>query len=104
MKHSLTLRRLTEGAMIAAVYAVLTFLLWTFSSMQIQVRVSEALCILPLFTPAAVPGLSVRMGKAPAQVATRQKNHARPHAHRRPLRAQPAVCEPCCATSSAAMV
>ncbi len=52
-------RRLTEAAMIAAVYAVLTFLLWQFSSLQIQVRVSEALCILPLFTFAAVPGLTV---------------------------------------------
>ncbi len=58
-KHSITLRHLTEGAMIAAVYTVLTYLLWTFSSMQIQVRVSEALCILPLFTPAAVPGLTL---------------------------------------------
>ncbi len=59
MKHNRALRRLTEGAMIAAVYAVLAFLLWTFSSMQIQVRVSEALCVLPLFTPSAVPGLTI---------------------------------------------
>lgn len=59
MKNTRTLRRLTEGAMIAAIYAVLTFLLWQFSSLQIQVRVSEALCILPLFTPSAVPGLTV---------------------------------------------
>lgn len=59
MKNTRTLRRLTEGAMIAAIYAVLTFLLWQFSSLQIQVRVSEALCILPLFTPAAVPGLTL---------------------------------------------
>ncbi|MCH5184354.1 MAG: QueT transporter family protein [Oscillospiraceae bacterium] len=59
MKNTRTLRRLTEGAMIAAIYAVLTFLLWQFSSLQIQVRVSEALCILPLFTPSAVPGLTL---------------------------------------------
>lgn len=53
------IRRLTEGAMIAAVYAVLTLVFWQFSSLQVQVRISEALCILPLFTFAAVPGLTV---------------------------------------------
>ena len=53
------LRALTEGAMIAAIYGVLTLVFWQFSSMQIQVRVSEALCGLPLFTSAAVPGLTI---------------------------------------------
>jgi len=53
------LRSLTESAMIAAIYGVLTLVFWQFSSMQIQVRVSEALCVLPLFTTAAVPGLTV---------------------------------------------
>ncbi len=48
---------LCNAAAIAAIYAVLTVACWSFSSMQIQVRISEALCILPLFTPAAVPGL-----------------------------------------------
>lgn len=52
-------RKLTEGAMIAAVYAVLTLVFWQFSSLQIQVRLSESLCILPLFTSAAVPGLTI---------------------------------------------
>ncbi len=50
---------LTQAAMIAAVYVVLTYLLAPFSFSQIQVRVSEALTILPLFTPAAIPGLFV---------------------------------------------
>ncbi|MBQ0092899.1 MAG: QueT transporter family protein [Clostridiales bacterium] len=50
-------RAVTTGAMIAAGYAVLTLLLFQFSSREIQVRVSEALCVLPLLTPAAVPGL-----------------------------------------------
>ena len=48
-----------QAALIAALYAVLTIACWTFSSMAIQVRVSEALCILPLFTPAAIPGLFI---------------------------------------------
>lgn len=47
------------AAVIAALYAVLTMALWEFSSLAIQVRLSEALCILPLFTPAAVPGLFI---------------------------------------------
>ncbi len=48
-----------HAAMIAAVYVVLTMLFAPFSFRAVQVRVSEALTILPLFTPAAVPGLFV---------------------------------------------
>ena len=56
-------RYLAHGAIIAAMYAALTHLqniLFPGSaSMAIQFRVSEALCVLAFFTPAAVPGLSV---------------------------------------------
>lgn len=52
-------RYLCHGAIIAALYAVLTLATWSFSSMSIQVRISEAFAVLPLFTPAAVPGLFV---------------------------------------------
>lgn len=47
--------------MIAAVYVVLTMVVSTFNlaSGAIQVRVSEALTILPFFTAAAVPGLTI---------------------------------------------
>lgn len=50
---------LTEAAMIAALYVLLTYLssVLGLSSGAVQLRFSEALCILPLFTPAAVPGL-----------------------------------------------
>ena len=48
-----------HGAMIAAIYVVLTMLFAPFSFRAIQVRVAEALTILPLFTPAAIPGLFV---------------------------------------------
>ncbi len=51
--------QLTRGAMIAAIYVVLTWALAPFSFGKIQVRVSEALTILPVFTAAAVPGLFV---------------------------------------------
>lgn len=45
----------------AALYVVLTFFanMFGLASMPIQVRFSEALTILPLFTPAAVPGLFI---------------------------------------------
>lgn len=48
-----------QAAMIAAVYVVLTFVFAPISFGEIQVRISEALTILPVFTPAAVPGLFV---------------------------------------------
>ena len=48
-----------QAAMIAALYVVLTYItnLLGIASGSIQVRFSEALCILPFFTPAAIPGL-----------------------------------------------
>ena len=49
----------TSAAFIAALYVVLTYVasLFGLSSGVIQIRLSEALCILPFFTPAAIPGL-----------------------------------------------
>lgn len=51
----------THGAMIAALYIALTYLANAFglASGAIQVRLSEALTVLPFFTPAAVPGLFI---------------------------------------------
>jgi len=53
------IRFLVNAAVIAALYAVLTMALWEISSAGIQFRLSEALCILPAFTPAAIPGLTI---------------------------------------------
>ena len=52
---------ITQGAIIAALYVVLTMVanVMGLSSFAIQVRFSEALCILPFFTVAAIPGLTV---------------------------------------------
>ena len=52
---------LTHAAVIAALYVVLTLLANALglASQAIQVRFSEALTILPYFTPAAIPGLFV---------------------------------------------
>ena len=50
---------LTHAAMIAAVYVVLCAVFAPISYGEIQVRVAEALVILPFFTQAAIPGLFV---------------------------------------------
>lgn len=50
---------LVQGAMIAAIYTALTISFAPISFGVIQFRVSEALCVLPFFTPAAVPGLFI---------------------------------------------
>ena len=52
---------LTQAAMIAALYVVLTLLAAAFglSSGVIQVRFSEALTVLAFFTPAEIPGLFI---------------------------------------------
>lgn len=51
----------TQTAMIAALYIVLTIIANAFglASHSIQIRFSEALTILPFFTPAAIPGLTI---------------------------------------------
>lgn len=52
-------RFITQSAAIAAMYAVLTIAFAPISYGQIQFRISEALTVLPFFTPAAIPGLFV---------------------------------------------
>lgn len=56
-----TAKSLTQAAMIAALYVVLTLFANALglSNQAIQVRFSESLTILPYFTPVAVPGLFV---------------------------------------------
>ncbi len=52
---------ITQAAVIAAIYVVLTMIAAGFdlASGMIQVRFSEALTVLPYFTPAAIPGLAI---------------------------------------------
>ena len=54
-------RFITQAALIAALYVVLTYVANSLglASGAIQVRFSEALTILPFFTPAAIPGLFI---------------------------------------------
>ena len=63
MRNRTRIRYWTHAAIIAALYAALThlqnFILPGSASWAIQCRLSETLCVLALFTPAAIPGLSV---------------------------------------------
>ena len=56
-------RYLVNAALIGAMYAALThmqnFLLPGSATWAIQFRLSEALCVLAFFTPAAIPGLTI---------------------------------------------
>ena len=58
---SASLTTMVQAAMIAAIYGVLTFIANTFALANgaVQIRFSEALTILPYFTPAAIPGLFI---------------------------------------------
>jgi uncharacterized membrane protein len=52
---------ITRGAIVAAMYVALTYLasMLGLSSGLIQFRISEALCVLPIFMPEAIPGLAI---------------------------------------------
>ena len=61
MNQSLKVRRLVEAAMIAAIYTVLTYAAAALNLAYpgVQFRFSEALTILPVFPPSAIPGLAI---------------------------------------------
>ncbi len=61
MKNRNKLKGIAFAAIIAAIYVVLTYIASAFglASGAIQVRLSEALTILPVFTPYAIPGLFI---------------------------------------------
>ena len=58
-KKLLTPRSLCMSAVIAALYAALTLLLAPISFGPLQLRLSEALTLLPILLPQAIPGLFV---------------------------------------------
>jgi len=60
-KSTVSVRYLTTAAIIAALYVIFTGLsaMFGLASGIIQIRLSEALTVLPFFTPAAVPGVTV---------------------------------------------
>ena len=60
-KHRRNSLFLCQAGLIAAVYTVLTVYVGALglANGAVQFRISEALCVLPFFTPAAIPGLTV---------------------------------------------
>ncbi len=61
MKQKNGIRMITQAVAIAAIYVVLTYVanLFGMANGIIQVRISEALTVLPYFSPAAIPGLFI---------------------------------------------
>ena len=60
-KNHAKVKYLCYAAIIAALYVALSLISGAFglASGVIQVRISEALCVLPFFTPAAIPGVTI---------------------------------------------
>ena len=61
MKNQKKIRGVAVGAVVAALYVVLTYLanMLGLASGAIQVRLSEILTVMPVFTPFAIPGLFI---------------------------------------------
>ena len=59
MKQRKSLLYLAQGGVIAALYTALTVALQPISFGPVQCRLSEVLTILPVYTPAAIPGLTI---------------------------------------------
>lgn len=59
MKNYFTTKRLCRAGVIAALYAALTYVFMPFAFGGLQIRPAEALCLLPLLFPEAVPALFV---------------------------------------------
>ncbi len=61
MDNRIKIKQFTEAAAIASMYVVLTYItnLFGLANGAIQLRLSEALCILPAFTPSALYGLFI---------------------------------------------
>lgn len=61
LKTRRKIQSICEAGLIAALYTVLTCCVGALglANGAVQFRISEALCVLPFFTPAAIPGLTV---------------------------------------------
>lgn len=59
MKKEINAKSMTKIAIIAAVYAGITIAVAPLSYAVMQIRISEAMTILPVFTPLAIPGLFI---------------------------------------------
>lgn len=58
-KSKKSLRYITEAGAIAALYVAITVAIGPLGSSAIQCRIPEAFCVLAIFTPAAIPGMTL---------------------------------------------
>ena len=63
-KPRFSTRRLAAAGIIAGIYAALTLFLPIPQYGGVQLRVAEAMTVLPFLFPEAVPGLAVEIGRA----------------------------------------
>lgn len=56
---SKTTKYLSQAALIAAIYVILCFIFSPISFSAVQVRIAEAMCVMPYFTPAGIPGVTI---------------------------------------------
>lgn len=54
-----SLRYICEASAIAALYVVITIAIGPLGNAAIQCRIPEAFCVLAIFTPAAIPGMTI---------------------------------------------
>ena len=59
MKNKSLTKRFCRAGIIAALYVALTYTFMPFAYGPLQIRPAEALCILPLFFPEAIPALYI---------------------------------------------
>lgn len=58
-KNNRKIHFIVYSALVAATYVMISLMFAPLSFGPVQLRISEALCVLPYFTPAAIPGLFV---------------------------------------------
>ena len=56
---TININKMAKAAMVAALYTAVSLLLAPFSFGSVQVRIAEALCLLPVCMPASIPGLAL---------------------------------------------
>ena len=59
MQKTFTTRFIAQAGIIAAIYVALVLLFAPIRFNVIQFRIAEALAILPYFTPAGIPGVTI---------------------------------------------
>lgn len=59
LKEKLDAKKIARAGIVGAIYVTLTLVLYPISFGAVQVRISEAFCLLPLIFPESIIGLSV---------------------------------------------